>query len=287
MAKKVTKEDNIIVLKSVFNKTADQVFKIQPCIDPNTGMYPPCVREVENENSRKMILSEKDKQFLSSGGTLIRANEVITVKHNQTFNLNDPKQAAIWEAIKHSRLIAPSINAKNERGESYINGAEREVTDSGVIAGGLGAAVLYVEHPGLTAKSKNDYRKLINQATNFILNDPQGLSGWITKCKLLEKDMSHANSSDVEDYLLTQAEKYPEKIIQLYTGTNNNILLMLIDAQNKKIVKRSGTFLVYGDNFILGSSIDEAVNTLLKPENVKIKDMIKDETYPNLKEKEK
>lgn len=284
MAKKVT-EDNIIVLKSVFNKTFDQVFKIQPCKDPLTGMYPPCVREVEDERTHKMILSEKDKQFLSSGGTLLPASKEIVVRHNQTFDLNDPRQAAVWEAIKHSRLIAPSINATNEVGESLINGASREVMDSGVVAGGLGAAVLYIERPGLLAKNKNSYRKLINQATNFILNDPQGLSGWITKCKLLEKDMSRANSSDVEDYLLTQAEKYPEKIIQLYTGTNNNILLMLIDAQDKKVVKKSGTFLVYGDNFILGSSIEEAVNTLLKPENAKVKDMIKDETYPDLKEK--
>lgn len=285
MAKKIT-EENIIVLKSVFNKTYDQVFKIQPCKDPLTGMYPSCVREVEDETTHKMILSEKDKQFLSSGGTLLPASKEITVKHNQTFDLNDPRQAAVWEAIKNSRLIAPSITATNTLGVSLINGAEREIMDTGVVSGGLGAAVLYVERPGLMAKSKNDHRKLINQATNYILNDPQGLSGWLTKCKLLEKDMTHANSSDVEDYLLTQAEKYPEKIIQLYTGTNNNIILMLIDAQDKRVVKRSGTFLLYGDNFILGSSIDEAVNTLLKPENSKIRDMIKEETYPNLKKVE-
>ena len=59
--------DNIIVLKSAYNKTQDQVYYIQPCIDPVTGMYPKCVREVEDAQTHKMILSEEDVIEASDG----------------------------------------------------------------------------------------------------------------------------------------------------------------------------------------------------------------------------
>jgi hypothetical protein len=108
------------------------------------------------------------------------------------------------------------------------------------------------------------------------------LSGWITKCKLLEKDMSRSNENDIKDYLLTQAEKYPEKIIELYTGTTTQIRLLLLEAMNKHVIRKSGGLILYSDDIVLGSNMDTAVAYLSQPEHNQVKKLIEQETFPDL-----
>lgn len=276
-------EENIIVLKSAYSKTQDQVYFIQPCIDPNTGMYPDCVREVEDTKTHKMILSEDDKKFLSKGGVLLPASKPIKVQHGTTFNLNDKLQAAQWEAIKNSSMIAYDRMAKDAKGDYLVDGERPYVTETGVVRGKYGAADLYVEHPGNVAKNKNDFRKRVLKAQNLITNDT--FDGWITKCKLLEKNMAHANVNDVEDYLFTQAEKYPDKIIELYTGSTTAIRLLIISAMEKNVVVKRNGLLLYADDIVLGASTDAAVTFLSQPENIKVKELIQQETFPELYKK--
>jgi hypothetical protein len=109
----------------------------------------------------------------------------------------------------------------------------------------------------------------------------------IKKCRLLEKDMSRANSNDVMDYLMAFAEKDPQKIINLYTGTDTTNRLLIIDALDKHIVVKRDNLLVYADNIVLGASIDAAVTYLTSPAAVKIKELIMQETYPEMYAKKK
>lgn len=273
-------EENVIVLKSAYNKTQDQVYFIQPCVDPRTGLYPECVREVEDSKTHKMILSEDDKKFLSKGGVLIPASKPIKVQHGTTFNLNDKLQAAQWEAIKYSTIIASDRLAKDSSGNYIIDGERPYLTETGVVKGKYGNADLYIERPGNIAKNKNTFRKLVLKAQNFVTNDT--FDGWITKCKLLEKNMAHANVNDIEDYLLTQAEKYPEKIIELYTGSTTAIRLLLISAMEKNVVVKRNGLLMYADDVVLGASTDAAVTFLSQPDNIKLKELIQQETFPEM-----
>lgn len=233
-----------------------------------------------------MILSEKDLNDRSKGKVFIPADVPIVVQHNSTFDLNNPIDAAKWEAIKNSKLIADDRLSRDSKGNYVIDGEQVSVATNGMARGRYGLADLYVEHPGVMAKTKNDFRKLVAKAMNMISED--SLDGMIKKCRLLEKDMSHANSNDVEDFLFSQAEKTPEKIINLYTGTDIANRLLIIDALEKHIVIRRDNLLIYADNIVLGSSIDSAVSYLTNPTGVKIKDLIMRETYPELfTEKEK
>ena len=205
--------NDVIILQSAYNKTAGQVYYIQPCINPETGEYPSCVRDVYDEKTHRMVLSESDKEDQKKGVVFLPVSKPIKVQHGTTFNLKNPLQKAQWEAIKHSSLIADSRWEKNPDGTFVIDGEKPYITEEGVVKGRYGEADLYVFRPGIAAVNKNNARELVYKATGLVLNDPAGLSGWITKCRLLEKDMSHAPSSDVKDYLLTQAEKYPKKIM--------------------------------------------------------------------------
>jgi hypothetical protein len=210
----------------------------------------------------------------------IGRNDLIEVKHGQTFNLSIPTQKATWEAIKNSSLIAPDRLAKNSKGDYVIDGSKPYKTENGVVLQAVGLADLYVDHPGIISQTKNDFRKLVNKAQNFIYND--NLEGWIQKAKLLEKDLSRSNASDAEDYMLTQAEKYPEKIIDLYTGSGTAIRLLLVTALDNKVVTKRDGLICYTDDIVLGASFDAAIAYLSNPDNVQVKQLIQRETFPEL-----
>ena len=275
-------KSEIIVLQSAYNKTPGQVYYIQPCIDPETGEYPDCVRDTVDEKSYTMVLSESDKEARSKGKVFIPVNKAIRVTHGTTFDLSNPRQKAEWEAIKNSSMIARDRSERNADGSYVVDGEKPYITETGVVKGKYGKADLYVFKPGVAAKNRNSLRELVFKATDFVLHDPAGLSGWITKCRLLEKDMSRSNENDVKDYLLTQAEKYPEKIIELYTGTSTQIRLLLIEAINKHIVNKKGGLFIYADDVVLGASMDAAVAYLSQPEHNNIKKLIEQETYPEM-----
>lgn len=269
--------DNIVIIEGAYNKTPGQAYYIQPCKGPN-GMYPECVRDVDN--SGQMILSESDKEYLAKGGVLIPADKLIKIVHGKEFNLNNPREKAEWEAIKYSCFVAEDRHAKDKNGNPLVDGNKLEVSDTSAVYGKFGIADLYVKHPGAESKIKNDINRKKYEAKKYIYEDT--IDGWITKCKLLEKDMSHSNVNDIEDYLINQAEKYPDKIIELYKGNTTATRLLIITALEKgTIVKRDG-LIIYGDDIILGTSVDKAVQYLSDPDHKLIRQRIQNETFPEL-----
>ncbi len=276
-------ESNLILLKNVYNKTPRQEFYIMPCKNPQTGMFPEHVRTSSTNADGSigpMILSEKDLIEQSKGKVFIPAEVPIVIKHNTVFNLDNPLDKAKWEAIKYSKLIAPDRYTKDSKGDYIIDGEKASATSTGMVVGKYGLADLYIEHPGIAAKTKNDFRKLVAKATTMIAED--SLEGRVKKCKLMEKNMSHSNANDVEDYLMSIAERTPEKIINLYTGSDSANRLLVIDALDRKVVVKRNSLYMYGDNITLGASLDSAVEYLTSPDGVRIKEMITRETYPEL-----
>lgn len=254
--------NNIVILRSVFGKVG-QSYIINPCKDPATGMLPPHIRPVDSNGD--IILSEADK---ASGKILLRETEAIEVVDGTIFDLDNPQDKAKWDAIKHSVLIAPERTAKDADGNYLIDGNKQR----------YGEAVLYIERPGEATKLKNTRQKLVIKAQNFVIESSK--EDKITKCKLLGKDMRHAYESDIEDFLLEYAQKAPNKIIDLYTGSDTEIRMLFIDALNKKvIVKKDGVYL-YGDTIGLGVTDDAVIIYMKQPENKKVVELIKRETYP-------
>jgi hypothetical protein len=98
-----------------------------------------------------------------------------------------------------------SRTERDRSGNTKIDGEMPYLGEDGVVKGLYGLADLYVERPGIVSKVKNDKRKTILKAQNLIMGDT--IDGWLVKCKLLEKDMTHANVNDVEDYLFNYAER--------------------------------------------------------------------------------
>lgn len=277
MAKQTKTEINLsnkIVLRSVRGKVGLKVL-IQPCKDPKTGKYAECVKRVDSNND--MILSEKE---LNDPNRLyfIKESDVFTVVDGTTFDLDDVRDRFIWEAIQYCPLIAPDYYAKDQNGNSLINGT----SDWNSKQPRFGVAELYVERPGVEANRRVSRKKLKLDAETYIFNDDRGYDGRVLKARLLGHRMDHMPDADVTDYLLQVAERDPEKIINIYTGGDTAVRLLFIEARDKHIIFYKNKLYTYADNVVLGATDEAAILFLKDPKNANIYKLIKRDTYPEL-----
>jgi len=271
-----TKEEinvsNKIVLRNVRGKV--NVIKIEPCIDPNTGNFPSCVKRVNSNGD--MILSEKELND-PLRPYFIREDKVFDIVDGTTFDLDNVQERFIWEAIKNCPLIAPDMYAKDKNGDSLINGN----------ANRYGIAELYIERPGVEAQRRISRKKLKHDAETYIYSDERGAEGRVLKAKLLGHKMDHMPDADVTDYLLQVAEQDPEKIINLYTGGDTAVRLLFIEARDKHIINYKNKLYIYADNVVLGATDEAAILYLKDPKNANVYKLIKQDTYPELMKKDK
>lgn len=276
MSTKVTKNElrvnDVIVLRSVYGKVG-QKYYIQPCRDQKTGKMPDCVKHVNSHGD--MILTDAER---NSGKYYVKENETFIIEDGKTFDLSDPIEKAHWEAIKNCVLIAPDRYAKDAQGNLLIDGTVGWKSKKPR----YGIAELYIERPGYEAVRKVSRKKKIHQAASFILDDPKGSEGRILIARLLGKHMTNIPDADVEDYLLTIAEKDPERIINLYTGDDITLRLLFMEAKDKHIINLKNKLYIYADNIVLGATDDAAITWMKDPKNKKVLELIKKDTYPDL-----
>lgn len=242
-------------------------YHFQPLKGAN-GMNLPFVKKVryDHNGNSEMILSEAERNDPDSI-YFIPEDMDIVVTEGTTFDLDNPYENNLWEAIKDSELIAPTRDSRDNNGDLIIDGNRYR----------YGRAELYVDIPGEQSERSVNKRMLITKAWTYIEGD--SVDGRLTKCKLLGKNLKHAPSSDVQDYLYTEAEKNPEKIIDLYTNGDTALKLLCVDAKEKGVVKKVGGLYVYGES-VLGATDDAMILFFKTAANKAILDLIKRETYP-------
>ena len=242
-------------------------YHFQPLKGAN-GMNLPFVKKVryDHNGNSEMILSEAERNDPMSQ-YFIPEDMDIVVTEGTTFDLDNPYEKNLWEAIKDSELIAPTRDSRDVNGDLIIDGNRYR----------YGRAELYVDIPGEQSERSVKKRMLVTKAWMYIEQD--SIDGRLTKCKLLGKNLKHAPSSDVQDYLYTEAEKNPEKIIDLYTNGDTALKLLCVDAKEKGVVKKVGGLYTYGDS-VLGATDDAMILFFKTAANKAILDLIKRETYP-------
>lgn len=265
-------DKNIIVLRSVYGKVIDK-YILGVAKDPITGRYPDCVRRVNSMGD--MILSDKDR---NSGEVLIPETQTFEVKDGTTLNLEDPWEKAEWECIKHSSIIALSRDARDSKGNLLIDGEDAR----GKMNARYGLAELYVEAPELESVKRISTRQLRHKAEAYIFDDEKGAMGRVFHARLLGKDMKAAPDSEVTEYLLDIAQRDPQRIIDVYAGSDTGIRLLIIEAREKHIINIKNKVYVYADDIVLGITEDAVLAYLKDPKNKKILELIKRDTYPEL-----
>jgi hypothetical protein len=206
---------------------------------------------------------------------------VFIIEDGKTFNLDDMYEAAVWDAIKECDLIAPDRFAKNEQGDYLIDGSINPLKTK---KPRYGSAELYVEYPGLESQRRVTRRKLIVEASNHIMNDERGYEGRLLVAKVLGRDMKNQPNADVEDYLLSIAEKTPEQIIAAYTGGDIQLRMLFIEAKEKGVIYKKNGLYLYGEDgsVTLGATDSAAVEWMKVSKNQKTLSLIRKDTYPEM-----
>ena len=283
MAKKVNEvqdgdlKSNIVVLRSVFGKVG-QKYYIQPQKD-SRGRYADCVKRVNSQGD--IILTPEEIEKESKGlAAYIPETELFVIEDGKTFNLDDVYEKAVWEAIKNCDLIAPDRFAKNDKGDYLIDGT----VDPRSKRPRYGTAELYVDRPGFEAQRRVTRRKLIVEASNYIMSDERGYEGRLLVAKVLGRDMKNQPNADVEDYLLSIAEKTPEKIINCYTGGDIQLRMLFIEAREKGVILKKDGLFVYGEDgkVALGATDNAVVEWMKSSRNAKTLALIRKDTYPDM-----
>lgn len=272
-------KSNIVVLRSVYGKVGQKYF-IQPQRDPKTGRFPDCVKRVDAHGD--IILTNSEREAESAGEmAFIPEDKLFIITDGKTYNLDDIYERAEWEAIKHCDLIAPDRFAKNDKGEYLIDGTADPTKSK---RPRYGTAELYVERPGYEANLRVTRKRLITKAINFILDDERGYEGRVLVARVLGRNMTNQPNADVEDYLISVAEKTPEKIINCYTGGDMQLRMLFIEAREHGIILKKNGLYVYGDDgkVIIGASDDAAIEWMKNPKNTKTMAMIRRDTYPEM-----
>lgn len=267
--------DDVIILRSVFDK-ADIKYVIPPCKDKN-GNYPLCIKRVNSQGD--MIMSEDQRNAYSEGRVAyFPENKLFVIKSGMTFHMNDIWEKATWEAIKNCPLIAKSRDERDANGNLVIDGpvsTAKHPTRYGV-------AELYIDRPGLDTQRRISKKKKIHEACSYIYDDPKGADGRLSMARILGKNMSNQPDADVVDYLIHIAEKDPDKIKNLYTGSDIALRLLFIDAKDKKVIYIKNKVYLYGDNIVLGATDDAVIEWMKSPKNLKVLELIKHDTYPDM-----
>lgn len=271
-----------IVLRSVRGKVGI-VVKIQPCRKPN-GDFPDCVKRVDSNGD--MILSEKERND-PNREYFIKETDTFDIVDGTTFDLENTRERFIWEAIQHCPLIAPDYYAKDNKGNSLINGTPGDYTLKDYLNKNprrFGVAELFVERPGVEAKRRVSRKKLKHDAESYIYTDERGYDGRVLKARLLGHKMDGMTDADVTDYLLQIADSNPEKIISLYTGGDTAVRLLFVEARDKNIILYRNKLYTYADGVVLGATDEAAILYLKDPKHANIYKLIKRDTFPELTE---
>lgn len=239
------------------------------------GINYPFVKKVRyNENGdSEMILSEAERND-PKRDYFIPEDMLIEIYGGKTFDLDNPYEKNLWEAIKENPLISVDRDAKDANGNYLIDGTKER----------YGKADFYIEKEGAVSKKRVSRIQLVTKAYVYIEGD--SAAGRLTKCKLLGKAMRNAPDADVLDYLYTRAEKNPNEIIELYTGSDQALKLMLIDAKDKHVITNQSGIWMFSDT-MLGPTDESIILYLKNPESKAIYDHIKDLTYPDMAVKSK
>lgn len=267
----MTDDSKIIKIRSVFKITK---CKMNPCIDPKTGRYPNHIRRVDSNGDivyKDGDLSDKDEE---TGLEPISELDVIDIFDGREFNLNDIHDRSQWEAIKHSPLIAEERWQRDENGKLVIDGDENR----------YGAGEFYIERPALESKTSNNKTQLIHNAQAYLFGDSK--DAIYIKARLLGAKMNGLPYDEVLDFLLKEATKNPNKVIDLYTGSDMRLRILFVSAVDKGVLKyRNGVYSYNNTN--IGLTEESCLIWLKQAVNKDVLDAIELETFPESYKKPK
>lgn len=261
--------NNIITIRNVYGKEKAPC-TINPTKQPNGLNWPwvKPVRLMSDGYTTEMIIPESELKTIEAQ-YFIPEDFEIELTDGKTFDLDNPLEANIWKSIEKSHIIAPERNATDDKGKSLIDGDLKR----------YGLAEFYVERSGVESQKRVTRIQKVTKAYTFIEED--SASGRALKVKLLGKSMRNAPDTDVQDYLYSRAEKNPDSIIELYTSSDTQLKLLLLEAKDKRVITHESGVWMFADTAI-GVNDESIIMYFKNPHNKTIYEAIRNLTYPEM-----
>ena len=260
----MTNDGTIIRLRNVYKLPK---CKMEPSIDPKTGRLPEHIIELKPEGST-FREAETEKKAKQMNLTPLMANMNVELYDGVTFDLEDIYDRSVWEAIKHSPLIAEERYSKDSTGRYVIDGD----------ASRYGYADWYIERPDREAQSYNSKVQLVHNAQAYLFNDSK--DNLYIKARLLGSRMNGLSYDEVLNWLLEQASKKPERIIDLYTGADTRLKIILVTAIDRGVIRNSNGAYTYG-NMNIGMTEESVILWMKQAVNAEYVKSIEFETFPD------
>ena len=260
----MTNDGTLIRLRNVYKLPK---CRMQPAIDPKTGRFPEHIVMLKPDGST-FREAETEKKAAQLKLVPIMENEVVELYDGITFDLSDVHERSLWEAIKNSPLIAEERYTKDSSGRYVIDGD----------ANRYGYADWYVERPDREAQSFNSKVQLVHNAQAFLFNDSR--DNLYIKSRLLGARMDGLSYDEVLNWMLDQATKKPERIIDLYTGADTRLKIILVTAIDKGVVRNKNGAYTYG-NMTIGMTEESVILWMKQAVNAEYVRSIEFETFPD------
>lgn len=215
---------------------------VQPCKDAMTGWYKGIPRLSDEEKRKLVYWADPTSKFTIQDGT--------------TFDLNDPAQKTIWEWVKHCPCIAPT-----EEDCQFTNGAE---------------FYIYLENREAEVSVGRKERRY--KANKYIMEDQPSL--YPVRASLLGVEMEGESPVIIKDFLLTQADQNPDKVLAIYEGHDISVRLLLLKAKKTNVITSDRSGLYRYGNTAIGMSEASVISWLQDAGNKHLVELIEKETNP-------
>jgi hypothetical protein len=215
---------------------------VQPVKDKITGWYKGIPRLSEEEKRKKVYWAEPNSKFVIKDGT--------------TFDLSDEAQKITWEWVKHCPCIADT-----EEECQFTKEAE---------------FFIYLENKSAAESVSRKERRF--KAEKYIIED--NASNYPTRASLLGVQMDGESPMVIKDFLLTQAEQSPDKILAIYEGYDVSLRLLLLKARKNNIITTDSSGLFLYGNTAIGMTETSVISWMQDPKNKHLVEMLEKEVNP-------
>jgi hypothetical protein len=220
---------------------------LQPVFDPKTRWYLGVER-----------LSEEDKKGLTYW---VEPSSKIRLEEGTEFNLNDPIDKLNWQWVKHSPRIAASFEA-----------AQRSKV-----------ALFYVHVEEDEAKSSVATTSLLFDALKYVMEDDP--TDYVDRARLLGVDMKGSSPVVIKEYLLAEAKREPQIVVDAYTSNTVSLQLLFYKGLDAGFITSENGVYKYGSQ-ILGVSIEASVAFMQASGNAALVKQLEIEINPAVASKE-
>lgn len=215
---------------------------VQPVKDKITGWYKGIPRLSDEEKKKLVYWAEPHSKFTIQDGT--------------TFDLTDEAQKVTWEWVKYCPCIAAT-----EEDCQFTPGAE-----------------YYIHMENKQAEINVSRKEKKHKAVSYILADNSAY--YPIRAELLGVNMDGESPIVIKEFLIEQAETYPDKVLAIYESNDVSLRLLLLKAKKMNIVTIDTSGMYRYGNTVMGMTEATCIAWLQDTGNKHLVELLEKETNP-------